>query len=48
MPYGDKEEGQHLVRQWLVTCQPQAITWTDVDFLAGRFRGIVILSSEDT
>ena len=48
MPYGDKKEGQYWVRWYLATWQPQAVTWTDVDFLAGRFRGIIIRWSEDS
>ena len=30
-PYGDRDMGQHWLRQWLVAWRHQAITWTNVD-----------------
>ena len=33
-PYGDRDLGQHCLRQWLVAWWHQAITWTNVDFLS--------------
>ena len=30
-PYGDRDLGQHWLRQWLVAWRHQAITWTNVD-----------------
>ena len=31
-PYGDRDLGQHWLRQWLVALRHQAITWTNVDW----------------
>ena len=31
-PYGDRDWGQHGLRQWLVAWRHQAITWTNVDW----------------
>ena len=31
-PFGDRDQGQHSLRQWLVAWRHQAITWTDVDW----------------
>ena len=40
MPYGDRDLGQHWLKQWLVTWQHQSITWTNVDFLSVRLCSI--------
>ena len=37
MPYGDRDLGQHWLRQWLVAWRHQAITWTNVDLSSVRF-----------
>ena len=39
-PYGDKDLGQHWLRQWLVAWRHQAITWTNVDLPSVRSIGI--------
>ena len=39
-PYGDKDLGQHLLRQWLVAWWHQAITWTNVDLSSITSSGI--------
>ena len=31
-PYGDRDLGQHWLRQWLVAWWHQAISWTNVDW----------------
>ena len=31
-PYGDRDLGQHWLRQWIVAWRHQAITWTNVDW----------------
>ena len=36
MPFVDIDLGQHWLRLWLVACQHQAITWTDVDLSSVR------------
>ena len=41
-PYGDRDLGQHWLRQWLVAWQHQAITWTDVDWLSVKSNDINI------
>ena len=38
-PYGDRELGQHRLRQWLVAWWHQAITWTNVDLSSVRSCG---------
>ena len=35
-PYGDRDLGQHWLRQWLVAWRHQAITWTNVDLSSVR------------
>ena len=40
IPYGDKYQGQHWFRWWLVAWRHQAITWTNVDLSSVRFSGI--------
>ena len=39
-PYGDRDMGQHWLRQWLVAWQHQAITWTNVDLSSVEICGI--------
>ena len=39
-PYGDRDLGQHWLRQWLVAWRHQAITWTNVDFPSAMPIGI--------
>ena len=39
-PYGDRDQGQHLLMQWLVAWRHQAITWTNVDLSTIRTRDI--------
>ena len=34
--YGDRELGQHWLREWMVTWRHQAITWTNVDLSSVR------------
>ena len=48
MPFGDRDLGQHWLRQWLVTWRHQAITWTNIDLSSVRCSGIHLraISSE--
>ena len=39
-PYGDRDLGQHWLRQWLVAWLHQAITWTNVDLSSVRSSGV--------
>ena len=41
-PYGNRDLGQHWLRQWLVAWQHQAITWTNVDWSSVKFSDIHI------
>ena len=36
-PYGKRDLGQNWLRQWLVACRHQAITWTNVDLPSVEF-----------
>ena len=41
-PYGDRDLGQHWLRQWLVAWWHQAITWTNVDWSSAKSSDIHI------
>ena len=42
MPDGDRDLGQHWLRQWIVAWRHQAITWTNVDWSSMKFSDIHI------
>ena len=41
-PYGDRNWGQHWLKQWLVAWRHQAITWTNVDWSSVKSNDIHI------
>ena len=50
MSYGDRDLGQHWLRQWLDAWRHHAITWTNVDLWSVRCCGIhqIAISQENT
>ena len=44
-PYGDRDLGQHWLRQWLIACRYQAITWTNVDLSLVKSSDIHLLAT---
>ena len=44
-PYGDRDLGQHWLRQWLVAWRHQVITWTNVDLPSARCIGIHLITN---
>ena len=43
-PYGDRDLGQHWLRQWLVAWRHQAITWIKVDLSIVKSSGIHLMA----
>ena len=43
-PNGDKDQGRHRLRLWLVAWRHQAITWTNVDVSSVRPSGIHLMT----
>ena len=43
-PYGDRDLGQHWLRQWLVAWRHQTITWTNVQFCGIHLTTILLIA----